>query len=327
MKTIQLTVDIGIFRIMKWKLSNAPKLFVEGSTQRTKLESERNIPFGKCLLTESEQIERASEIKYKFSIDVENKEAQIYDKMKAFFDERSDKLAVQGWVVLDAIYCFLVDFSDFPDENALARIRYWMETSERIIAGIQALKEIRRTESVGKLEVKHSRGKIELPESFTGETMIAIQESIEKQIRQAADSYRELRRGLGFEWYIALSGENFDWVKIEELIKPKKSKNLRTYKNHHRQETALFLYQFYKRYDRDGDLKKSLVYEMVSRFMEYVGLLDELDEKEFPNNEGMNRYNNSHQERGKNLVAAAQKLEAQQKATGGKLMIGLKYPW
>ena len=189
--------------------------------------------------------------------------------------------------------------------------------------GIRALREMKRTKPTGKLEIKHSRAGFELSESYTLETMKAIQQSIEKQIRKEADSYSQFTKGTGFEWHTALSGKEFDWEKIEQLMKPHKG-NLRTYNNFIRQQTALYLYQWYKRYDRSGDLKKTLVYEMVSRFMEYAGLLDDLDSLD---EEKKNKYNSSHHERGKNLVLAAQKLEDEHKATGGKLTIQVKYPW
>lgn len=140
MKTVQLTVEIK--RFPRTELSKSPKLFIAGSPQRERLESEPEKLKDNPTFDEFMQnfMDRKN---YSFSVDIDGKEEELYDKINDLFREKETKYKWRGWVLRDDLFCRLVDFWRLPssDPQKIASNKDWWNKIKDLKRTFKALNQ------------------------------------------------------------------------------------------------------------------------------------------------------------------------------------------
>lgn len=284
MRTIQLMLDSEDFRFRKSYLSSTPQIFKEGSPQKKWLEAE-SIKLPKKLdvgyHSDSCILEKRMKGKYlSFSVDIDGRAEEVYDQMNAFFEEKESKYRWRGWGHRDTLFCYLLDFCQLPSQNprTVARNKNWWKVIEDLKCSFRALqKSGHQKTSVGLL--------------FEGYTIKFTPEEVKARIQvgigELVNSFDETASGsVSRKVQRLVNEEDFERAfKVLKSLKPAKS--IDDY------YTGIYASQIYSWFEDDQLIKKQLkkdgriiqhgtethIFQLISAFLEYTGLLPELDSK------------------------------------------------
>lgn len=309
MKTIQLTVHIKPFRGLE--LSKTPKIFVEGSPQREKLESPPEQ--SKQNLSAEELIERING--YSFPLVIAGKEEELYDKLNAFFDEREKKYGWSGWGLRDKLFCKLVDFWWLPssDPHDMARNKEWWARIEDLKSAFKSLNECDQRRTA-------------IDYNYEGFTLQFMPEEIKAKVQEMIRKLVKPFEHLGID---TVSKQVFDSVDRGDFEQAEKVLNsLKRARKHDSTFTSIFAHQIYRWSEEQHLIRKQIkdkgqivqqgtethVLQLISESLEYAGLLPTLDLKE----------TDTHHDRGKRKVNSYRSLEENYTTEAGAVNMVLK---
>jgi BMFP domain-containing protein YqiC len=309
MKTIQLTLDLRLFRGLE--LSKTPKIFIEGKPQREKLDSPPELP--KHNPSPNELLELING--YSFPLVITGKEEEIYDRMNAFFKDREKKYEWRGWGLRDELFCYLVDFWRLPssDPQNVASNKQWWTKIEDLKRAFKALNQCDQR----KTPIDYNYEDCTL--QFTPKE---IKAKVQEMIRKIVEPFGHLSTSsVSRNVYDLVNREDFE--QAQEVLK-----SLKRARNQDNALSSVFAQQIYDLYEQQHLIRKQIkskgqivqqgtethVFQLISEFLEYAGLLPALDSKA----------TGTHHDRGKRKIKSYKSLKENYTTEEGVVIMVLK---